>query len=108
VGDSIKIDPAVLEQPAARFTAGATSLGQIGQAVKAAMRDAGEAARHPVVTGASDSFGEATAAVLDSFGAECTDMAGKLRTAGIRYHVADETAMVVQLAETTIDPGGRR
>jgi hypothetical protein len=99
MGERIQIDPAVLEQPAARFAAGATSLDQIARALRGAMKDAGDAARHPVVSAATDTFGQATAAVLDSFGGESTDMSGKLRAAGIRYHVTDETALVVQIVD---------
>lgn len=104
MGDQIKVDPAALEQPANRFKAGAGSLGQLGQAVRTVLQDAGQAARHPVVVGAADTFGQATAAVLVAFGQECQTMSATLAAAGFRYHVADETAMVVQLDSMGIQP----
>jgi hypothetical protein len=103
MGAEIKIDPAALAEPAKRFEAGAASLTQIGQAVKAAMRKAGEAARHPAVVQATGTFGDATGAVLNSFAGDCGKMAEKLRGAGLRYHVTDETALVVQLVGVDLE-----
>lgn len=104
MGAEIKIDPAVLEQPSKRFEAGAQSLTQIGQAVKAAMRKAGDAAKHPIVVTATGTFGEATGAVLNSFAGDCGQMATKLHDAGFKYHVTDETALVVQLSGVDLEP----
>ena len=97
VGNEIKLDPASLAQPASRFKAGAASLVQLSQAVRTVLQDAGQAAQHPVVVGAADTFGQATAAVVSAFSDECQLMSGKLDAAGFRYHVTDETALVVQL-----------
>jgi hypothetical protein len=104
MGRAINVDPASLEQPANRFRAGASSLGQLSQAVRGVLQEAGQAAAHPVVTGAADTFGQATAAVLAAFGEECQQMSGKLAAAGFRYHVTDETALVVQLDSMGLQP----
>jgi hypothetical protein len=104
MGDVIKVDPASLEQPANRFQAGAGSLAQMGQAVRSVLQDAGQAAQHPVVAGAADTFGQATGAVLGSFSEECQLMSSKLAAAGFVYHVTDETALVVQLDSMGLQP----
>jgi hypothetical protein len=104
VGREIKLDPASLEQPANRFKAGANSLSQLGQVVRTVLQDAGQAAQHPVVTGAAETFGQATGAVLGAFGEECQLMSSKLAAAGFVYHVTDETALVVQLDSMGLQP----
>jgi len=104
VGQQIKVDPAALEQPANRFKAGASSLTQMAQVVRTVMQDAGQAAQHPVVIEGSDTFGQATSAVLGAFGEECQLMSAKLAAAGFVYHVTDETALVVQLDSMGLQP----
>jgi hypothetical protein len=104
VGEEIKLDPAWLEQPANRFKAGASSLAQLSQAVRAVLQEAGQAAQHPVVVGAADTFGQATAAVLGAFSDECQLMSSKLAAAGFRYHVTDETALAIQPDSMGLQP----
>lgn len=104
MGSDITIDPASLEQPANRFKAGASSLAQIAQVIRTVLQEAGQAAQHPVVTGAAETYGEATAAVVGAFSAECELMSGKLAAAGFVYHVTDETALVVQLDSMGLQP----
>jgi hypothetical protein len=106
VAEEIKLDPASLEQPANRFKAGASSLAQLGQTVRAVLQEAGQAAQHPVAAGAADTFGQATASVLGAFSEECQLMSSKLAAAGFVYHVTDETALVVQL--DSLDPRSPR
>jgi hypothetical protein len=100
----INLDPAYLEQPANRFKAGADSLTQLSQAVRTILQEAGQAAAHPVVGAGTDAFGQATAAVLTAFAGDCQQMSGKLRDAGFTYHVADETALVVQAESLGLGP----
>jgi hypothetical protein len=100
----INVDPAWLEQPANRFKAGADSLTQLSQAVRTILQEAGQAAAHPVVNGGTDTFGQATAAVLAAFAGDCQQMSGKLSAAGFTYHVTDETALVVQLGSLGLEP----
>ena len=104
MAEQIKVDPASLEQPANRFKAGASSLVQMTQAVRTLLQDAGQAAQHPVVVGAADTFGQATAAVLGAFSEDCQLMSGKLAAAGFVYHVTDETALAVQLDSMGLQP----
>lgn len=104
MGSEIKVDPASLAQPANRFRAGSGGLAQLSQAVRTVLQGAGQAAAHPVVAGATDTFGQATAAVLGAFAEECQLMSTKLEAAGFRYHVTDETALVVQLDSMGLQP----
>ncbi|HVQ94604.1 MAG TPA: hypothetical protein VMU51_26445 [Mycobacteriales bacterium] len=104
MGEQIKVDPAWLAQPANRFKAGGSSLTQMSQVLRTVLQGAGQAAQHPVVVTAADTFGQATAAVLGAFAEDCQQMSGKLTAAGFVYHVTDETALVVQLDSLGLQP----
>jgi len=111
MSDRIEVNPAALEQPAKRFEAGAQSLERIGTALREAARAAGQAAQHQAISQAGEVFGTGMDGALRPFEGECRAMSGKLAAAGVRYHVTDETAVVVQVVDFDLSgldgPGGK-
>lgn len=105
MADRIQVNPADLAQPAKRFEAGAQSLERIDRALREAARAAGQGAQHPRIAQAGEVFGNGMGGAVRPFAGECRSMSQKLTAAGIRYHVTDETAVVVQVVDFDLSGG---
>lgn len=97
--DGIRVDPAALEQPAQRFSAGADSCERIKQAILQTAHAIGEGAQDATVAGGADVFGQGVGGVLTAYSQEARMLSTRISQAGAGYRVTDETAINVQVID---------